>query len=81
MAFIRRGYVKVPHKPLATITLTRLDGNPIVLRLSDINCFEEYELSKTVGKIVSVSHFLSTTVVRETFDAIDAEINGKAVAS
>lgn len=81
MAFIRRGYVKIPHKALATITLTRLDGNPIVLRLSDINCFEEFELAKSIGKITAVSHFLSTTVVRETYDAIDQEINGKAVTS
>lgn len=81
MAFLRRGNVKVPHKQAAFIRLTRIDGTPITFLLKDINCWEEYQVSQTLGKLVMVSHFLSSTAVRESFDSIDAEINGKAVAS
>jgi len=80
MAFIRRGNVKVPHKRDAKIVLTRLDGTPILFFLIDINCWEEHHLSKSLGNVTTVYHFLSQTAVRESFDMIDQEINGKAVA-
>lgn len=79
MAFLRRGTVKVPHKKDAVICLTRVDGSPIVLRLGDINCWEEHDIGRSLGKLTTVYHFLSSTPVREPFDAIDQEINGKAV--
>lgn len=80
MAFLRRGYVKVPHKHDAKIFLTKIDGTPFPCLLRYINCFEEHQFSQTLGKLTTIYHDLSSTPVRETFDTIDHEINGKAVA-
>lgn len=81
MAFLRRGNVKVPHRGSASIDLHRIDGTPVHFKLSEINCWEEHELRKTISKVVMLYHGLSSCAVRETFDEIEAAINGKAVAS
>lgn len=80
MEFIRRGNIKFPHKGSACITLHRLDGTPIFLRLSDINCWEEFRSTQDSSRQCLVFHFLSSTAVRETFDECSAIINGLEVA-
>lgn len=79
MAFLRRGKVTFPHKGQTAVTLTRNDGAPFYLRLVDLNCWEEHEFSHSLAKVVIVYHGLSSTTVRETFDAVAELVNGKAV--
>lgn len=79
MANLRRGKVTTPHKPTATIVFTRLDGSAIRVPIEHIVYWEEVQLTANSVKLVAVHHDLSCTVVKQTFDAIDELINGKAV--
>lgn len=79
MAFLRRGNIKFPHKGNASVTLHRIDGQPIFIRLGDVSCWEEHVLAKSLAKIVMLYHGLSSTAVRESFDEVSAIVNGKAV--
>lgn len=81
MAILRRGTVKVPHKPAAYIVLTRFDGTPVKFFLRDLEAFEEYDVGQVLGKQVSIRHLSSFITVKESFDSINEEINGKAVTS
>lgn len=79
MAFLRRGTVKRPYKKESTITLTRSDGSPVKFTINDIEAWEEYHVGKVLGKQVSVRYNSSFITVKESFETIDQEINGKAV--
>lgn len=81
MAIRREGKVKVPHKSNAFITLTRTDGMPVKAQLSSIDAWvEHFHQHRGIDVIVYFTN-LSLVGVRESFDWIDAEINGKAVPS
>lgn len=79
MAFLRRGNITFPHKKSVHVALTRIDGGFIRLPLSEINCWEEYLMPRTLSKVVMVYHGLSSTCVQHTFDELSELINGKAV--
>ncbi len=80
MAFIRRGNITFPCKRSTAVTLTRLDGLPIYLCLSDVSCWEEHTLGGSLAHICTIYHGLNSTCVRESFDQVSEIINGKAVA-
>jgi len=79
MAILRCGKVTTPHKSSASILLTRLDGNPLRIPIKDIIYWQEAQMSNSLGKIVCIHYDLYATAVKETFEAINEEINGKAV--
>jgi hypothetical protein len=79
MAFIRRGNIQFPHKGSTSVALTRLDGLPLYLLLSDINCWEEHQLTGSLANFTTIYHGLNSTVVKEPFDHVSEIINGKAV--
>lgn len=79
MAFLRRGNITFPHKGSASIDLHRIDGSPVHLKLSEINCWEEHQLRHTLNKVVMLYHGLSSCAVRESFEEVTTLINGKAV--
>jgi len=80
MASLRRGNITFPHKSATAVTLTKIDGQPIFLRLADISCWEEYRVSNCLVDIVVVYHGLNSTAVRESFNEVCAMIQRKAVA-
>lgn len=79
MAMLRRGKVTTPHKSSSSLMLTRMDGSRVLITINFIIDWEEHQFSNTSGKVVTVHHDLSCTAVRESFDAINEMINGKAV--
>lgn len=81
MAFLRRGTEKVPHKKSDGIIFRRCDSTPIRIAIKDIQCWEEHQFTNGMKITVVYWGLNSSTAVIDTFDAIDAEINGKAVAS
>ena len=79
MAFLRRGYCKVLHKPSDFLLLPRVDGIPVKVLLKDISCFEEHQIN-LFDKIVLVYFPLGANIaIRTTFDELCAMIEAKAV--
>jgi len=79
MAILRRGKPTRPHRPSTNHIFTRIDGSPIRIPFESIVAWDEIEMTRAIGKIVIVHHDLSSTNVRESFDAIEEMVNGKAV--
>lgn len=81
MAFIRRGNIRVPHKPSAYIILHRFDDTPVRIQLSQLQCWEEHK-HKTYDPVTMVYWGVaSATAVRESFSEINRAINGTGVAN
>ncbi len=75
MTFLRRGNCAFPHVAHATITLHRLDNIPMLFKLKDINCYEEYLLSGGERKQTVLYIHLSQFAVRETFDEVATAVD------
>lgn len=74
---LRVNHVRVPHKNSAYIILHRMDGRPVKLLYREIMRWEEYQ--QRHGNKVTLVYWggASCTTVSESFDVIDAAINGK----
>jgi len=79
MSFLRRGNIRVLHAPTASLSLHRIDGFPVKVRLVDVSCYEEHRIN-LLNNVVNV-YFTngSSVAVREDFDAITTDIEAKAV--
>lgn len=80
MAFLRRGNIRVPHRPDAMVKLTRIGNRPVTVYLKDISCWEEHEINPRMILVMMYMTNGSNFAVQEEFDAIDGEVNGKEVS-
>lgn len=79
MSFIRRGNLRVPRKSSFLMKLHRVDGQPFVIPIRFIQCWEEHQLSNRSRVTVVYWGINSSTTVRETFAYVDAMANEMGV--
>lgn len=81
MSFIRRGNLRVPRKSSFLLKLHRVDGQPWVMPIRFVNCWEEHQLSNRSRATVVYWGVNSSTTVRESFAFVDAAANEMGVAN
>lgn len=81
MAFLRRGYVPHHYEGPPRILFQTLSGEPHVIDVAKIHCFEEHSIPKAMRPFTTVYFRTRQFVALESFDEIVAKLNVKAVAN
>jgi len=79
MAHLRSGKVRRPHKKSTLLHLHRLDGQPLAIPIWNIQQWDEHTFTGTMQTFVTVWYGLNMVPVRESFDSIEAAVNGTGV--